>query len=192
MLSGLWKAQINAAAWRNLAIITTLLAITGCGGSSVVQTRAPDYVDHTARTLAIAPADDLFAKGNIQLANTIGEELARRGYSIVDSTATMRILANNRIASVDVLSPQALTVLANQGIDAILSVSTSEAGGIGGPDMRHVKAKLTSTHTASQIGEINWNNSWGGMPGSPADYVMRKGSAEAARAVAEAVAKLLG
>ena len=192
MLYGSWKNRIDAATWRNLAIMATLLALTGCGGSSTVETKAPGYVSHSAHTLAIAPPDDLFAKGDMQLANIIGEELTKRGYAVVDSTATMRVLANNRIASVDVLSPQAMAVMAKEGVDAVLSVTTSQAGGIGGPDMRHVNAKLTSTHTSGQIGEIVWNNSWGGMPGSPADYMMRKSSTDAARAIADALAKLLG
>jgi hypothetical protein len=58
--------------------------------------------------------------------------------------------------------------------------------------MRSVAVTVNSTRTSGMIGGINWKNSWGGMPGSPADMVMRKGLNEAAHEIAKALAKQLG
>ena len=41
--------------------------------------------------------------------------------------------------------------------------------------MRYVKVRIISTSTGKEIGGLDWQNSWAGMPGSPADYVNRKG-----------------
>ncbi|MGA3400850.1 MAG: hypothetical protein ABSC95_16645 [Acetobacteraceae bacterium] len=191
MSSALWNYRTGAAAWRGLLIAATLLALAGCGGSKAVQIRAPDYADHSARTLAIAPVDDLFVNDDSQLADAIGVELAKRGYSVVDAKGTAALLAKYGISPVEVLAPKTLTALGKEGVDAVVSVS-SEGSVMGGPGMRHAKARVTSTRTAKDIGEIDWNNSWGGMPGSPADYTMRKGPAGAAREIAEELAKLLG
>jgi hypothetical protein len=180
---------------RRLLITAALLAVAGCGGSSVLQIKAPEYVEHSARSLAVAPSiafsDDLFGDDSTRLADAVGVELAKHGYSVIDAKGTMAVLAKYDIPPVDDLTPKALEFLGRNGVDAVLSVKSSSAS-MGGPGMRHVKATLTSTSTGKEIGEIDWNNSWGGMPGSPADYTMRKGPADAAREIADALAKLLG
>jgi hypothetical protein len=173
----------------------TLLLIAGCGGSKSVEVREPDYVDHSVRTLAISPSsdlvNDLFGNVDTQLADAIGAQLAQRGYTVINAQATMAIVKKDGIPPADGLTPEALSAMGREGIDAALSV-TSESSVMGGPAMRHVRAKLISTHTGKEVGEINWSNSWGGMPGSPADYTMRKGLDAAAKEIAEALAKLLG
>lgn len=190
MSSCLWNSQLSAVGWRILWIVTLLL-LAGCGGSNTVQVKSPEYADHSVRTLAVlAPPDDLFDNKISQLADAIGVELARRSYSVVDAKAATALLAKDGISPASVLTPQALAALDKAGADAVLSVTSLP--GMGGPEMRHVKISITSTRTSKEIGSIQWNNSWGGMPESPADYVMRKGPAEAAPEIAEALARLLG
>jgi hypothetical protein len=110
---------------------------------------------------------------------------------VVEARAVTALLANHKVNLAAVPAPQELAALREEGVEAVLSVS-STGSGIGGPRMRHVKVRVTSTRTSTMIGEIDWNNSWGGMPGSPADAIMRKGPAEAAPEIAEALTKLLG
>jgi hypothetical protein len=191
MSSALWNYRINAAAWRSLLMTATVLAIAGCAGSKTVQTKTPEYTAHSARTLAIAPSNDLFVNDSAQLADTIGVELRKRGYSVVDTNGTTALLAKYNIAPVDGLAPQALTAFGKDGVDAIVSVN-SKAADIGGPGMRYVKATVTSARTSKEIGVINWTNSWGGMPGSLADHMARKSPAAAAQEIADALANLLG
>ena len=190
-----WKYRIPAVAWRSLVITGLLLLVAGCGASKSVETKAPDYVARSARTLAIAPTDelvnDLFGNNSNQLAEAIGGELIRRGYSVIDANGATSLLAKNGVSRAPVLNPQALAALAKDGVDAVVSVS-AEASVIGGPPMRHVKTKVTSTRTQREIGTVEWHNAWGGMPGSPADYMSRKGMPAAAKEIADALAKLLG
>ena len=171
--------------------MATLLAIAGCGGSRAVPIKAPEYSDHSVRTLTIAPSQDLFEKDSNKLGDAIGVELAKLGYSVVDENQATELLAKYDISPVHIFDPSALAALQKEGIDAVLWVSSATSS-IGGPDMRHVTVRLTSTSTSKKIGEIDWHNAWGGMPGSPADYTMRKGVTAAAREIAEALAKLLG
>jgi hypothetical protein len=172
-------------------MVAVLLVIAGCAGSKSVETKASDYVAHSVRTLAIAPSDDLFIKDSGQLADMIGAGLTIQGYSVVDEKATIALLAKYNISSVDVLAPQALAALAKEGVDAVMSV-TSKSADIGGPTMRYVKATVTSVRTSKEIGQIDWTNSWGGMPGSPADHMARKNPAAAAKEIVAALVKLLG
>jgi hypothetical protein len=185
------KYRINTLTSRTLLMAAVLLVVAGCAGSKIVETKAPDYIDHSVRTLAIAPPDDLFRSDGNQLIDAIAVELGKRGYSVIVPRDTGALLTKYNISPVDVLTQQALTAFGKDGADAVLSVS-SKAADIGGPGMRYVKATVTSARTSKQIGVINWTNSWGGMPGSPADYVTRKGPDAAAQEVAAALVKILG
>jgi len=102
----------------------------------------------------------------------------------------MALLAKHGIPPVEGLTPKALKVLEKAGVDAVLSLKAMSAG-IGGPNMRKVRARLTNTRNGKELGGIDWNNAWGGMPGSPADYAMRKNVTDAVREIAGALAKLL-
>lgn len=169
--------------------------LAACGGSSVVPTKDPEYVGHTVRVIAIAPPESLVSTGSMAeggvLGDDIGAELAKHGYKIVDAMAAAAILDKNDVTSLLALAPRGLAALEKDGIDAVLTVKSASST-IGGPGMRHVTARINSTHSSKVIASVDWNNSWGGMPGSLADYTMRKGAAAAAQEIAEALAKLLG
>ncbi len=57
--------------------------------------------------------------------------------------------------------------------------------------LESVSARVTSTHTGQIISGVSWQNGDGGVPGSPADRVMRQGLAEAAQTIAKEIAKNL-
>ncbi len=176
---------------RGLLVGGASLALTACAGSTAVQTRAPDYVGHSVRTVAMAPPDELFDTDTVKLTAGIGANLSKLGYTVIDSHATATLLAKNNVEPVNLLKPPGLTACKAAGIDAILTVNSAPAD-IGGPAMRYVNVTVTSTQTQQQIGEIRWRNAWAGMPGSPADYTVRKGADTAAQEIAENLAKLLG
>jgi hypothetical protein len=50
---------------------------------------------------------------------------------------------------------------------------------------------LTSTHDLKQFIKFTWNNAWGGMKGSIADYTMRKGRKAATKGVADEIVRRL-
>ena len=176
---------------RRSTLIAMFSVLEGCGGTSVVQSKASDYADHSIRTLAIAPPSSLFANDSSQLADAVGAELAKHGYTVVDSMQTAAHLARLNIPPANVLGAPALAALEHEGIDAVFTVQ-SIGSVMGGPGMRHAKARVFSTHLSKQIAEVDWNNAWGGMPGSLADYTMRKGLEGASREIADDLAKLLG
>ena len=73
-----------------------------------------------------------------------------------------------------------------QGIDALLTVRS-----VAGYDQQPTSAtaRINSTHTGRVLAGITWQNGWGGQEGSVADRQHRKGLAEAASEIAEALAK---
>jgi hypothetical protein len=176
---------------RQCLLLLAVFAIAGCGASKVGLIAAPKADAHRVQSLIVTPADGLFAQDNTMLAYAIGAELAKRGYTVVDTREATALLTKQNVNPADVLTPPGLATLRNGGIDAVLSV-TSVGSPIGGSGMRNVAVTVNSTRTSGMIGGINWKNSWGGMPGSPADMVMRKGLNEAALEIAEALAKQLG
>jgi hypothetical protein len=179
------KYRIGGMLRRSMLIAAAVAVLTGCAGSSAVEVKGTDYTAHSVRVLAIAPPN---INDSSELGDAVGVELAKHGYTVVD---TMAILAKYDLPPKNALDPREMEALKKEGIDAVVSVS-SVGSVMGGPGMRHANAKVISTSTSRQIGEIDWNNSWGGMPGSLADYMMRKGVAGAAREIADALAKLLG
>lgn len=185
------ESRINSVScWRPL-IAAAFTIVAGCGTSKVSQIKAPEYTDHSVRALVIAPSEESFLNDSSMLADAIGAELAKRGYSVVDTREATALLAKSNVTPADMLAPRGLAALGKESVDAVLSVSATGSS-FGGSWMRQVKVKVTSTSTSRMIGEVDWTNSWGGMPGSPANAIMRKGLAEAAQEIAEALAKLLG
>lgn len=181
--------KLGAIARLSFLISAIALTIAGCAGSSSVESTDPGFVEHSIRTLAVEPSDDLFADD--RLAQAIGVQLARRGYTVDDARQTVALLENDNVKSLDILTPGGLAVLRKNGVDAILSISAAPAS-MGGPPMRYVKVRILSAVTGKEIGTLDWKNSWAGMPGSIADYVNRKGVDSAAAEIADKLSKLLG
>jgi len=185
------KSRINAAAWSSLLIAVAFVIVAGCGTSKVNEVKAPEYADHSVRTLVIAPNEDSFVDDSSMLADAIGAELVKRGYAVVGTREATVFLAKYNVIPADMLTPRGLAALAKEKVDAVLAVSSAPSK-LGGSGMRHVDVTVTSTSTLQKIGEIDWTNSWGGIPGSPADWMMHKDLPAAAKEIAAALAKLLG
>jgi len=186
-----WSWWFNTRGRRALLISGPILALAGCGGSKIATVKGNGA--RGGKTIAVSPPqspDSLINSGS-ELADAIGTELAARGFVVLDIAATAARLRKYDIPSGYALTKQGLSTLRKENVDSVLTVS-STATVAGGPSMRHVQARLTSTATAEEIGGVNWDNSWGGMPGSPADFTMRKDVATAAKEIASELVKLLG
>ena len=166
------------------------LGVAGCAPSRSVDVRGSGYVAGSVHTLAIPPENDLFSKGGDELTDLIGSALAGHGYTVLNENATAALLAKANLTPSALDTPEGLAALNKAGVGGILRVSSS-ASRMGGPGMRHVRATVNSTRTTDQICEVDWTNSWSGMPGSTADHVMRKGAESAAEEIADHLAKPL-
>ncbi|CAN7780840.1 hypothetical protein LJR296_007991 [Cupriavidus necator] len=119
------------------------------------------------------------------MADAVGVELANRGFTIIDPSSTSNMMIRLNLNEVEVAKPEGLTKLREQGIDALLIVRT-----VGGYDQQpqSASARMNSTQSGQLLAGVTWQNGYGGMAGSPADRVMRKGLSEAAIEIADALA----
>jgi hypothetical protein len=128
------------------------------------------------------------APGGGLLAEAVAVELSNRGYTVVDSASTTRMMVRLNLNEVDIAQPVGLAKLKEQGIDAVLSVRA--AGGYD-EQPQSASARLNSTATGQVLAGITWQNGWGGQAGSVADRVMRKGLAQAAKELTDGLTKSL-
>lgn len=153
----------------------TLLA--ACAGSRVSTMPASGRVTHSINAIALAPEGGL-------LADAVGIELSNRGFTVIDSASTSKLMVRLNLNEVEIARPEGLAKLREQGIDAFLTVRAA-----GGYDQQphSATARVNSTHTGQLIAGITWQNGWGGQAGSIADRTMRKGLAEAAAETANSL-----
>jgi hypothetical protein len=118
------------------------------------------------------------------LADAVGIELSNRGFTVIDQASTSKTMVRLNLNEIEITKPEGLARLKEQGIDAFLIVRAA-----GGYDQQpqSASARMTSTHNAQLLAGISWQNGWGGQAGSVADRVMRKGLAEAATEIADAL-----
>jgi hypothetical protein len=162
-----------------LAILPT--ALMGCA-SSKVSSSVPNGTHSSAqsvRAIAMAPGGGL-------LSEAVAIELSNRGFNVIDSPSTTKLLVRLDMSELELSKPEGLAKLQAQGIDAYLSVK-----GLGAQDGRPIScsARLNSTSTGKVIVGVTWQNGWGGGAGSIADRTMRKGLTEAATEIAAELAK---
>jgi hypothetical protein len=122
------------------------------------------------QTIALAPDGGIFA-------DLIGIALSEHGYTIIDTGATAALLVLMRKNMDDLLSPQALGMLKERGIEALLIVTKID-GKDGLPQTVHVR--LYSTDHTAEVGGIDWKNSW-----------IRRGAWEAVEEIAAAMVQTL-
>ena len=87
---------------------------------------------------------------------------------------------------IEIARPEGLGRLRDQGIDAMLVV---RSGGGYDQQPQNASARMNSTHNGQVLAGVTWQNGFGGVAGSPADRVMRKGLSEAASEIAAALAE---
>jgi hypothetical protein len=168
------RMQLNN---RRTFIVAAALAVTGCSGSQVSSLPVAAAPSHPVRAIAMAPSGGL-------LADAVAVELSNRGYTVIDGADTSRMLVRLNLTEVEIAQPEGLARLRAQGLDAVLSVRAA-AGYDGQP--QSAAARVNSTHTGRVLAGVNWQNGWGGMPGSPADRTMRSGLVNAARQIVDAI-----
>jgi hypothetical protein len=88
------------------------------------------------------------------------------------------------IDEVEIAMPQGLEKLKGKGIAAFLTIKSP--GAYDG-QVQSASARASSTHTGRIIAGVSWQNGWGGQAGSVVDRTMRKGLAEAAQEIADAL-----
>jgi len=177
------RSRIGDASRRCLLVAAAIVVGMGCRASQITQIGTPERASHTVRALVFVPGSSL-------LAYSIGVEMTKRGYSVVDTREATALLAKHNVNPADLLTPLGLATLGKGGVDAVVSVS-STGSPMGGSAMRNVAVRVTSTRTSGMIGGLSWRNGSGGMPGSTADLIMQKGLTEAANEIAEALANQL-
>jgi hypothetical protein len=92
------------------------------------------------------------------LANAIGIELFNQGFRTFEVPATQE------------LTPKALQSLALRGVDGVLVVRSTR----GYPIPESASVRLVSTQTGENVAAFTWSDSAPGVPGSPADPMVRK------------------
>jgi len=160
-----------------VAVILACASLVGCASSRLSTLPVSGKVSHPIKAIALAPDGGL-------LADAVGVELSNKGFTVVDSVATSKLMVRLNLNEVKVAKPEGLAKLKDQGIDAFLTVRAA-----GGYDQQpqSASARINSTHTGQVIAGISWQNGWGGQAGSIADRTMRKGLAEAAAEIADAL-----
>ncbi|HET8998000.1 MAG TPA: hypothetical protein VFN42_15125 [Acetobacteraceae bacterium] len=175
-----------------VVLVATVMLVAACGGMHVLEDRNPDYAAHTPiHTVFLVAPEDLFADQSTNLVQALGGELAKHGYTVVSTLQIASFLPGHDTSVPGVLSPDSLHALVDHQVDAVLVLRTGAAL-MGASEIRHAKVAATSTRTQKAIGDIQWDNAWGGMPGSPADHMMRRGPETVAHEIADALARLLG
>ena len=138
-------------------------------------------LSHTVETIAIAPGGGL-------LAEAIVVELSGLGYNIIDPASTSGILARLKLGEADATTPQGLSKLKEEGVDAYLTIKGERrANGL----IETAVARASSTHTGKIIAGINWQNSRTGLAAGLGGKTANKGMAETAQEIAKDLAREL-
>ena len=162
-------------------VLLAVTLVSGCATSRVSAVPTLAKPATPVRTIALAPTGGL-------LAEAVGVELSNRGFVIIDSASTSKLMVRLNLNEIEIAKPEGIAKLKAEGIDAYLSVSAA-----GGYDQQpqSASARMNSTQTGQIIAGVTWQNGWGGQAGSIADRVMRKGLSEAAAEITDALVKNL-
>ena len=151
--------------------------LIGCASSGVSMMPVTGKVSHPVKAIALTPDGGL-------LADLVGVLLSNRGFIVIDSASTSKLMVRLNLNEVEIARPEGLAKLKDQGIDAFLTVrSVAEYD----QQPQSASAIVNSTHTGQVIAGISWQNDWGRQAGSIANRTMRKGLVEAAAEIAEAL-----
>ena len=153
--------------------------IGACATSQLSEAPVSGALIHRVKAIAMAPGGGL-------MADAVAVELANGGFHVIDATATSSLMVRLNLNEVEITRPEGLAKFRDQGVDAFLTVRAAALGD-GRPES--ASARMNSTHTGQVIAGVTWQNGWGCHAGSPCDRVMRKGLSEAAREIADALAR---
>lgn len=156
-------------------------ALAGCASSRISAQPLVARLTAPIKVIALDPSGGL-------LADAVGVELSNRGYTVLDTATTSKMLARLNINEVEISTPIGLERLKAEGVDAYLAVRAA-----GGYDQQpqSASARVNSTDGGQVVAGITWQNGWGGQPGSIMDRTMRMGLSEAASEIADALVESL-
>jgi hypothetical protein len=160
-------------------LVFSAALLGGCASSKVSSLPVANQAKHAVKVIAFAPGGGL-------LADAVGVELSNRGFTVIDSSTTSSMMVRLNLNEIEITRPEGLAKLKDQGIDAFLTV---RAGGGYDALPQSASARMNSTHNGQVLAGVTWQNGFGGVAGSPADRVMRKGLNEAATEIANALAE---
>ena len=168
------KKLINIA-----VIVASTLLLVSCASSKISSLPISNVPTNPINSIAMAPDGGL-------LADAVAVDLSNRGYTVIDSATTSKLMVRLNLNEVEITTPTGLSKLRTQGIDALLSVKSA-----GGYDQQpqSASARVTSTYTGKVIAGVTWQNGWGGQAGPMADRKMRKGLSEAPAEITDALVK---
>lgn len=160
-------------------VFIAVAILAGCASSRVSALPTIAKPATLVRTIALAPTGGI-------LSEAIGVELSNRGFVVIDSATTSKLMIRLNLNEVEIAKPEGLTKLKGEGIDAYLSVSAA-AGYDQLPQSASVG--MNSTHNGQILAGVTWQQGWGGQAGSIADRVMRKGLSDVAAEITDALVK---
>lgn len=155
------------------------MLLCACGGSKVTKVGSPS--SEPIKVIALDQGGGLFA-------DAVGIQLANKGYVVLDTATTARLVMRLNLNEIEVNTPQGLGKMAEEGVDAYLVVKGA-AGHDGQPES--ASARVSSTRSGRILAGVTWQNGWGGQAGSMADRTMRKGVNEAAEEIAGALGEAI-
>lgn len=169
----------------SVALLASLPWLAACGGTKMLR---PDTVTAPKAPLKLIAT----VSGSDEFTAKLTEELANRGYGILDQVRTASLLQRLDFDASTVTEPGALAELKTRRVDAVLKLVVSTTGSDRFNLLDKVRATVLSTDEGLMLASIDWTNSWGGEPGSPADKASRQKPAAAARLIADELARQLG
>ena len=161
--------------------LALLLAVAvfavGCSSSKVSQISSLRPLDHPVNRVAVAPSGGV-------LGDAVGIVLLGGGVDVIDTQQTTNWMVRANLDEYELIRPENLTRLREEGADALLIVRT-----VAGYDDKPQSAtvRVISTHNSSLVAGLSWQNGRGGARGSPADATMRKDIVDAAEEIGNAV-----
>ena len=161
-------ARLEVSTVRLLVVLPLVWLLNGCAAARVIPVGRFPSIDPPLTTIALAPNSGIFA-------DVIGIELARWGYTIVDTGATLALLVLMQKTQDDLFNPEVMARFKEHGIDAVLVVQKTD-GKDGLPQT--VQIRLHSTEPVADVGGLDWKNSW-----------IRRGMLESAQEIAAAMSQ---
>ena len=139
---------------RPSVIVCLIVSAIGCAAPAQdrVSTLPAAKVSHPIQVLAIAP-------NGRSLANAVGVELSKHGFTIVNAATTSNLIARLNISEADVALPAGFAILLaklnEQGIDAYITVLAS---GEERQKPQSASVRVNSTHSGKVIASVSWKN----------------------------------
>ncbi len=164
-------------------IVGMLAVVGGCTGAEIRVSLNPQ---------ALKPNPRLAVVSNSLLADAIGLELVRYGFTIVERSRLQAVLVELELSLSGITREEDFRKVGEiLNVDGLVFVGStfephfpSKVGS--------AMIKIVDVRTGTLAGGVTYQNGRGGLPGSPADAGTRESLPETARRIAKAIAQGLG